>query len=121
MHEVFRNSATRANAKSLNGVDQGHTGGLDRNKDRGFVADRGGSASRMDRRGSWFNPDELDALDKRRKSPGREGLKGCRPLWEARTVGRLDAQGVGERFGAVPLVFWVEACRVGWPDVSSAY
>jgi hypothetical protein len=112
--------ASRGEPRASCGLRSGNPGSTRRVKDRGFVADSGGSASGMGLRGARPDASEFESLDAQGEQTGTVGIKAGKT---SRAPGAIDSRDPGEAGGrpgeGAPGV-WIESCPLGWTDPGEA-
>lgn len=88
------------------------------NKDSGSLADTGGSASGMDRRGLGDDASESESLDAQGERTGVEGSRTSKATRASGSFNLEGGSGIGRSLGAVPVGVWAESSSVGWPHIS---
>ena len=83
-------------------------------KDRGSIADTGGSASGMDRRRVRVDASELKPLDAPSERSRVKGLGAREAAWAPAAVKPKSSAAIRGRFREASLGIWVTASSMGW-------
>ena len=83
-------------------------------KDRGSIADTGGSASGMDRRRVRVDASELKPLDAPGERSRVKGLGAREATWASGPDKPKSSAAIGEGFGEGSFGIWVTASSMGW-------
>jgi hypothetical protein len=85
------------------------------NKDSGFTADTGGSASGMDRRGPGDDAAKFESLDAQGERTGVEGSGTSKAAGASGSFNLQGASGIARPLRAVPFGVWAEPSSLGRP------
>ena len=107
-------SASRSEPRAFTGHGTTNPGSPYGDKDRGSIADAGGSASRMDRRRVRVDATELKPLGARGERSRVKGLGPGEAAWASASVNPKGPAAIREGFREVSFGVWVAASSMGW-------
>jgi hypothetical protein len=90
------------------------------NKDRGSIADTGGSASGMDRRCVRVDASELKPLDAPSERSRVKGLGTHEAAWASTAVKPKSSAAIRGRFREASFGIWVTASSMGWSHLGGS-
>jgi hypothetical protein len=122
IHEkfIFNVNASGGQPRAFSLLGSGSPGSRCWSEDSGFVADTGGSASGMDRRGSGDNASEYESLDAQSERAGAEGSGTDKATWASSSFNAQGASGLGGSLRAVTFRVWAESGSLGRPHISGS-
>ena len=107
-------NASRSKQRAFAGLGTVNPGSPHGNKDRGSIADTGGSASGMDRRRIRVDATELKPLDAPSERSRLRGLGIRETTWATAAVNPKSSAAIRGRFGEASFGIWVTAGSMGW-------
>ena len=90
-------------------------------KDRGSIADTGGSASGVGRRRVRVDAAELKPLDAPSKRPRVKCLDTRAATWASAAVNRKSSAAIRGRFREASFGIWVTASSMGWSHLGGSF
>jgi hypothetical protein len=107
-------NASRSKQRAFTGHGTANPGSPHGDKDRGSIADTGGSASGMDRRRVRLDASELKPLDAPSERSRVKGVGTREAAWASGPDNPKGSAAIGERFGEASFGIWVTASSMGW-------
>jgi len=107
-------NASRSEQRAFTGNGTANSESPHGNKDRGSIADTGGSASGVDRRRVRVDATELKPLDARSERSRVKGLGTCEAAWASGAVNPESSAAIRGRFREASFGIWVTASSMGW-------
>jgi hypothetical protein len=110
-------NASRSEQRAFTGHGTANPGSPHGNKDRGSIADTGGSASGVDRRRVRVDASELKPVDAPSERSGVKGLGTREAAWPSAAVNLKSSAAIRGRFREASIGIWVTASSMGWSHV----
>ena len=110
----FNVNASRSKQRAFTGDGTANPGSPHGDKDRGSIADTGGSASGMDRRRVRVDASELKPLDAPAERSRVKGLGTREAAWASTAVKPKSSAAIRGRFREASFGIWVTASSMGW-------
>jgi hypothetical protein len=107
-------NASRSKQRAFTGHGPANPGSPHGNKDRGSIADTGGSASGLDRRRVRVDATELKPLDAPGERSRVKGLGTREAAWASTAVKPKSSAAIRGRFREASFGIWVTASSMGW-------
>ena len=111
-------NASRSEQRAFTGHGTANPGSPHGNKDRGSIADTGGSASGMDRRRVRVDASELKPLDAPSERSRVKGLGTREAAWASGPDKPKSSTAIGGRFREASFGIWITASSMGWSHLS---
>ena len=107
-------NASRSKQRAFTGHGTSNPGSPHGDKDRGSIADTGGSASGVDRRRVRVDATELKPLDAPSERSRVKGLGAREATWASAAVKLKSSAAIRGGFGEASFGIWVTASSMGW-------
>ena len=114
-------NASRSKPRAFTGHGTANPGSPHGNKDSGSIADRGGSASGLDRRCVRVDATEFKPLDAPGERSRVKGLGTREAAWASTAVKPKRSAAIRGRFGEVSFGIGVTAGAMGWSHFGSPF
>jgi hypothetical protein len=107
-------NASRSKQRAFTGHGTANPGSPHGDKDRGSIADTGGSASGVDRRRVRVDATELKPLDAPSERSGVKGLGTRKAAWASAAVNFKSSAAIRGGFREASFGIWVTTSSMGW-------
>ncbi len=114
-------NASRSKQGALTGHGTANPGSPHGDKDRGSIADTGGSASGVDRRRVRVDATELKPLDAPSERSRLESLDSREATWASTAVNAKGSEAIRGAFREDSFGIWVTASSMGWSHLGGSF
>lgn len=116
----FNVNPSRSKQRAFTGHGTANPGSPHGDKDRGSIADTGGSASGVDRRRARDDAAELKPLDAPGERSRVKSLGTCEAAWASGAINSESSAAIRERFRGASFGIRVTASSMGWSDLGGS-